>query len=299
MKKTIRLTESDLTRLVKRILSEVAEEPIATKDNKIFGTFLFPEGPFPPTSLHGLPITKDAVENIKNQIANYIKASGGVEAITRFRTDKSHPLPRFIKISVGTSHTGKDAMNADTVGPYRANYLKSIVKGALDKLGFKDDVIAQITTTNLDASYTPSELDRNNFDPTKIKPNARERFGYIEVQKLEVRGLNTSSIQDVQRGLNRAEGFFKSWIVDSTDYVSIAKNIYKLKTYSDIVDLSNAINAAGKYNSLADFLTQQLDRYPKTRANVVAWLDKISQDSKKSPDTVRDVNGTVSISMQR
>ena len=43
MKKVIKLTESELTALVKRVIKEVAEEPILDNKERIFGTFGFPK----------------------------------------------------------------------------------------------------------------------------------------------------------------------------------------------------------------------------------------------------------------
>jgi len=296
MKKTIKLTESELTALVKRILNEVAEEPIVDNSDRRFGTFGFPAGPKKATTLHGLPITDANVASLKQQMADFIKNSGTLATITKFRGNTKFPIPKFITIHVGTSSSGSGKDNAEAA-QFRINYLYQFVKSALDQHGVDDAMIQQIITTDTNAKYTPTNLDKNMFDAKKIKADPHEQFGYISVNALNTKGLGTGGIQNVQRGLNRGSSVVNTWAVDGVSEDIIVKNIQKLQTYSDIVDLSNSINAGGNWNSLEDFLNDQLFDDIYEMREIARHLQKLALASQKQKDTVRLVGGKISIGL--
>jgi len=298
MKKTIKLTESELTALVKRILNEVAEEPILDNKNRIFGTFGFPAGPKPAITLHGLPLTKANVEILKDQMADFINRSGTLTTLQKFRGNTNFPIPKFITIHVGTSSSGSGQANAEAA-QYRINYLYQFVKSALDGFGVDDAIIKQIITTNTNAKYTPTQLDKNFYDKNKTYADPYEQFGYISVNAVKTAGLDTGGIQNVQKGLNRGSSDVNNWVVDGVDEDIIVKNIEKLQTYSDIVDLSNSISAGGTWANLEDFINDQLFDDPQEMRMVAMHLGSLAVKSGKQRDTVRIIGGKLSVGFGR
>jgi hypothetical protein len=298
MKKVIKLTESELTALVKRVIKEVAEEPILDNKDRIFGTFGFPAGPKPATTLHGLPLTKANVESLKDDMALFINSSGTLTTLEKFRGNTNFPIPKFITIHVGTSSSGSGQANAEAA-QYRINYLYQFVKSALDRFGVDDAIIKQIITTNTNAKYTPTKLDKNFYDKNKIYADPHEQFGYISVNAVKTAGLDTSGIQNVQKGLNRGSSDVNNWVVDGVDEDIIVKNIEKLQTYSDIVDLSDSINAGGTWVGLEDFINDQLFDDPQEMRMVAKHLGSLAVKSGKQKDTVRIIGGKLSIGFGR
>jgi hypothetical protein len=296
MKKVIKLTESELTALVKRVIKEVAEEPIKT-GNKIFGTFGFAEGKLKPSTFNGAPVTNTDVSRLVNDLVVYLQNSGTLYTMKEFIKNPKFPLPKFIKLNVGTSHSGGGETNA-AVAQGRLNFLTGVVMKAFDSLGIDTSIAKSIVITNSDAKYQTSSLDKNFYDPKKVNPNASERYGWIEVAELNVKGLNTGGIQNVQRGLNSAKSIVNNIFVDGVDEEEIARNITKLQTFSDIEDLDAAIQAQGldgRHYNLETFLNDQLFDDPKEMGIVFKHLQKCALSSGKQADTVRIVSGKISI----
>ena len=298
MKKTIKLTESELTALVRRILNEVAEEPIIDKSERRFGTFGFPAGPRPAITLHGLPIKNSDVTRLKQEMAEFINDSGTLVTISKFRGNTDFPIPKFITIHVGTSSSGSGKANAEAA-QYRINYLYQFVKSALDILGVDDSIIQKIITTDTNAKYTPTKLDKNTFDKNKMIANPYEQFGYISVNALKTKGLDTDGIQNIQRGLNNASGWWNNPVFDTVDAEAVLSNIKRLQTYSDIKGLDNSINAGGNWDGIESFLNDQLDKYPLIMTQVVKHFKSLATASGKQIDTVRIVGGKISIGLGR
>lgn len=296
MKKVIRLTESELTALVKRVISEVAEEPVKT-GHKIFGVFGFAEGKSKPSSFNGMAVTNANVTKMVSDLADYLQTSGTLYTIKEFIKNPNFRLPKFITLNVGTSHTGSGETNA-AVAQGRMNFLTGIVMKAFDTYGIDASVAKSIVITNSDAEYQTTSLDKNFYDPKKVKPNASERFGWIEVAELNVRGLKTGGIQKVQRGLNNAKSIVNNIFVDGVDEEEIARNITKLQTFSDIEDLDAAIRAQGlddRHYNLESFLNDQLFDDPQEMRIVFKHLQRCALTSGKQADTVRIVGGKISI----
>jgi hypothetical protein len=300
MKKTIKLTESDLTALVKRILNEVAEEPIISDKDRIFGTFGFPAGPKPATTLHGLPLTKDNVASLKQQMANYIKSSGTLATLQKFRGNTNFPIPKFITIHVGTSSSGSGKANAEAA-QYRIDYLYQFVKSALDQLGVDDAIIKQIITTNTNAKYTPTSLDKNFFDKNKIKADPHEQFGYISVNAVKTAGLDTKGIQGIQGELNKASSMINNGLLDFVDEDKIVNSLLGLETFSDIKDLDDAIAAQrdSRFNGLESFINTQLFDDNDAIRTIASHFQRLAVKSNKQGDTVRLIGGKISIGLGR
>ena len=101
------------------------------------------------------------VEILKDEMADFINRSGTLTTLQKFRGNTNFPIPKFITIHVGTSSSGSGQANAEAA-QYRINYLYQFVKSALDGFGVDDAIIKQIITTNTNAKYTPTQLDKIN-----------------------------------------------------------------------------------------------------------------------------------------
>lgn len=285
MKKVIRLTESDLNKLIQKVLQEtVGEEPIISQTGHQFGKFIFHSGqtyPFGYIEVGGRKynVSKSEEPNWVKNIADFIKSSGTYDTIKRYYRDETYGIPKFIKIDVGTSVSGTKEKNAD-VAQKRYNFLVGLIAKALRTLAVGEDIIKQIAINCIESGYKPTGEDLNFSDQKRLKDKQEEMYAYIEIYPIKVKGLKTSGIQNVQKGLNNASSITASWIFDGVDEKTILQNIQQLGTASDITDLSNSINAGGKWHSLEEFLDDQLQNYPYTRGLVNAHLAKIRRDSE-------------------
>jgi hypothetical protein len=299
MKKTIKLTESDLTALVKKILNEVAEEPIIT-GNRIFGTFGFAEGKSVPSDFNGIPVTSTGVALLTREMAAYIKNSGTLNTLRQFNRNPNFPLPKFITLNVGTSHTGPGETNA-AVAQGRLNFLAGIVAKAFSMLGVDASVVKSIIVSNSNAKYQTSNIDRNFDDPSKKKPDSSERFGYISVSEVSTKGLDTKGIQGIQGELNKASSMINTGFLDLVDEDKIVDSLLGLETFSDIKDLDDAIAAQrdSRFNGLESFINTQLFDDNDAIRTIGSHFQRLAVKSNKQGDTVRLVGGKLSIGLGR
>ncbi len=287
MKKVIKLTESELTTLVKRVIKEVAEEPIMDHTEQIAAAMFFDEG-------KTIPSYGEAGQKFSNQLyAAYVdtlaqflsRDSETIKTIEKFYDNPTMKLPKFISVNVGTSHSGTGEKNA-AVAQGRLDFLMGIVMKALDKLGLDSSVAKSLVVTNSNAQYKPKKLNAI-YDPKKVQVNKFDRFGFIAVTPLKTKGLNTSGIQGVQKGLNFASSDINNIFVDGVNEVAVLQFIKRLETFSDIQDLSKSIDAGGKWNSLEEFLNDQLFDDPEEMRKIANHLKKLALNSQKQYDTVR------------
>lgn len=309
MKKVIRLTESELTKLIKRVISEtVGQEPVLDKNNKIFGTFFFGEGKIKPSSLNGLnggPITQADIDNIVRQMAGFIRDSGTLKTLQNFSSGKvgvykNAQIPKFITLAIGTSHTGSGEKNS-SVAQGRFNFLTGMVMKAFDLLGVDSAIAKSVVITRSDSSYRPSDLDKNFFDPKKISPEDVERYGAITITPLVTRGMDTKGIQGVQGRLNSASSIINTGFLDLVDEDAIVKSLLGLETFSDIKDLDDAIAAQRdrRFNNLESFINNQLFDDKEAMNKIARHFMYLAKTSGKQIDTVRMVGNKISIGLGR
>lgn len=173
--------------------------------------------------------------------------------IEKFLNNTSRPIPKFIKIEVGTDATGSEKNNVD-VAQARLNKAKSIVKKAFDdsKVGYYDTQIESWITSS--QNYQPSKLNKNVYDKTKVGDNPRERYIKIKFYGLSTMGLNVDQITSVEK---RANDAYVDLLELNIDEDEIARQICKLETYSDITDLNKRFQA-DEYGSLQGFLNSKM-----------------------------------------
>ena len=287
MKKVIKLTESELTTLVKRVIKEVAEEPIMDRAEVIATAMFFDEGKtFPSYGEAGQKFTKELYAASVDVLAQFLsKDSNTLRTIEKFYNNPTMKLPKFISVNVGTSHSGTGEKNA-AVAQGRIDFLMGIVMKAFDKLGLDSSVAKSLIVTNTNAQYKPKKLNQI-YDPKKVKPNSFDRFGFIAVTPLNTKGNTTAGIQQIQKGLNFASSDVNNIFVDGVNEVAVVQFIKRMGSFSDIEDLSKSINAGGKWISLEDFLNDQLFDDPTEMRLIANHLKKLAVASQKQADTVR------------
>jgi hypothetical protein len=271
MKKIVRLTESDLLNIVKRVIKEstMGEEPIS-RGLALRLPFLFGEGQtsFP----------SDVAKKAKEQIKNQLKKSNTLKVIQKFYKDPSITIPKIINVKVGTSSTGTNATNRE-VGQRRMNYLIKIIQESLTELGVQPDMAYSLISQQ-NTVYKPSSLDKNFFNNEVIPPKSYERAGVIEVLPLEIQGLNPNKMGELQGKLIDASSIINTWLVDNVDEDSIISGIKKLQTYSDITDLNKSLKNA-RMGDLETFLNNQLFDDYSYKQDIVSHLNFASENSEK------------------
>jgi len=155
MKKVIRLTESDLVRLVKRVLKEEGPEPIKTGEQLVNVVYYFPEGSVRqggaiPNYCEGEFMGKRDAYNPKDpmivkNIANALETSGILGVLEKYHKDEAFggSLPQFIYLNASTSSSGTGGVNAE-VGQARLNYVENVVTQAFSSLGVDLSVVKKI-----------------------------------------------------------------------------------------------------------------------------------------------------------
>ena len=217
-------------------------------------------------------IDETDVTTFENWLRPLVKNS--LPTIQKFYKDTTYPLPKFITIGAGT--TSKGSYNANQrVAQRRISEVTGIVTGLLEEMGINDEIIQKIITTNSDYTYKPTDLDANFYDRNKAKSQDTERFAYITVKQMTTKGLSTDQITGVEHELEYARGSN----IDP-DETSIAHQICKLKTYSDITDLNTRVGNLQNWvnGSITD------DWYGsdyKERNKIVGCLNTAANNSRK------------------
>ena len=240
MKKIIRLTESDLTRLIKRVVSEAvaAPEPVVGKSMTVKIYF----------SKEGEAVLADNTKTqIKNWLRPYIKMS--MPTIKQFYRGSEFKLPKFITVGASTTSGGDYEANSK-VAQSRLYAVVNVVRELFEEMGINKEMIQKFVTTNSNYTYQPTSVDANLFDRKSVKPMDKERFAYITVNELKTVGLGKTQIGDLEDALRIARGYN----VDP-DETGIALAICNLDTYSDIKDLNYELRDFG---GLQGFINQTI-----------------------------------------
>ena len=287
MAKIIRLTESDLFKIVqqtKRTLKEAVPEPEPVPTDKLdtcSASFFFGEGE--------TQFRPDTSKRAKDYIKKCISSS--IPTIKKFHNGSKFELPPLVTFYVGTSSTGDFKTNRQ-VAEKRMTYLTNLYLEVMTSFGIREDVAYKLLVQS-NKSYTPSKIDRDFYDPTKVDPKSAERTCSIVISPITTMGNSNDSIGKLSGSLIDASSTINNVLVDMVDEGNIVKGIQKLQTYSDIKDLSKALVNARKGN-LQDFLNSQLFDDQTEITQITNHLNKIAKRSGKS--TIASlVGGKISI----
>ena len=270
MKKVIRLTESDLARIVKRVIMEktMAPEPVVggSRTIKIYFT---KEG----DSI----LEPQTISEIKDWLRPYIKSS--MPTIKQFYKDRQFKLPKFITVGASTTSGGSYEANSK-VAQGRLYAVLNVVRELFEEMGINQEMTQRFVTTNTNYNYKPTSVDANLFDRKSVKPMDKERFAYITVNELNTVGLGKTQIGNLEDRMLIARGYNIN-----PDEEGIAKAICKLQTYSDITDLDYELRSSG---GLQGFINQTItdgftsyDSDTQERTQIKFCLNRASRTSGK------------------
>ena len=239
-------------------------------------------------------------KNVVNEVAeepvlDLTNQSHTISTLRKFRNSPNFRIPPFIEIHVGTSHSGSGETNA-SLAQGRYNFMTGVVMAAFKKIGVDASVAKSVIINKTDNTYAPSGLDRNFYDPKLVKTNPSERMAWIIIRALDTQGNTTKEIQGIQKGLNQASSVINNIFVDGVDETKVIRYLQRLKTFSDIEDLNDAINAGGKFDSLEGFLNDQLFDDPKQMEAAKIILQRCAMNSGKQKNTVRTFTDSTGMS---
>jgi len=305
MKKIVKLNESDLLKIVNKVIKEkknvinedaVGKEPILRGPIGT-GTFYFDKGATVPNMWNGQKVTEAIRKNLVQAVSECIDFN--FKAIEKFFDDDVNKLPVFIKINVGTDATGSDAENA-SVGQGRINYFTKLIEDAFIKGGYRADMAKRFVVGNSKSDYQPAKVNRNLKDPTKVPEDAKLRFARVTLFQVEVMGLDTKDVQNVQGELNSASSIINMGFLNLVDQDRIETALRGIETYSDIIDLNDAIAAQrdSRFRSLEGFLNNQLSDDIDVLHSIADSLDQACRRSGLQRGTVRVVGDKISINLR-
>lgn len=269
---------------VKTLVSEAAPEPepVPTDEkDTCSASFFFNEGE--------TQFNSEISSQVKQFMKDCIKDS--IPTIQKFHNSGKFDLPPVVTFYVGTSSTGNFRTNKQ-VAEKRMDYLTNLYLDVMGSFGIREDVAYKLLVQS-NKSYTPSKIDRDFYDPAKVKPNAAERICSIVISPITTMGRSNDTIGKLTGSLIDASSIINTWLVDNVDEENIVKGIKKLQTYSDIVDLNKAMVNA-RMGSLKSFLNDQLFDDPTEKQTIVNHLNDCAKRSGKGP-IAQVTDGKISI----
>jgi len=249
------------------ILNEMEPEPVHTNNN-VIGSFAFDEGEY---SMD--PKTR---KRLIDEIVTYLLPMK--DTIQKFLNSK-YKLPTMFEINVGTSHTGTPEQNAN-VARQRTQLLTDIMRDAFKKLTVSADKVEQILAMQV-SDYQPSKFDFNIFDPKKVKPNDKERFGTIRITPIETRGLDPRGValssRDVQSPNKRISVKRSKDFIDTIlDYIGLGEDKYD--TYV-VPDEDKIIFGIKRLQTFSDLEQVNQEIYNAKRIDLATYLNRKKLDS--------------------
>ena len=233
---------------------------------------------------------------LSNKVKEFIKEciKSSIPTIQKFHNSEKFDLPQLVTFYVGTSSTGDFGTNK-RVAEKRMSYLTNLYLQSMSELGIREDVAYKLLVQS-NKSYTPSKIDRDFYDPAKVKPDSAERICSIVIEPITTKGLTDTQIGNISGKLIDASSIVNNWLVDNVDEQDILAGILKLQTYSDIKDLNRAMVDA-RMGSLQNFLNDQLFDDSAEKYKIVNHLNMIAKRSGK-PTIVSTVGGNMTIILE-
>ena len=259
-----------------------APEPVSTDETDgCFAGIFFNEG------------ETQTTPEISNQLKEFIKGciKSSISTIQKFHKDSKFNLPPVVTFYVGTSSTGDFKTNKE-VAEKRMSYLTNLYLDVMSSFGIRDDVAYKLLLQS-NKSYTPSKIDRDFYDPKKVKPLASERLCSVVINPITTMGNTNDGIGKISGNLIDASSIINTWLVDNVDEAAIVSGINKLQTYSDITDLNKALINA-RMGTLKSFLNDQLSDDSTEKQTIVNHLNNCAKRSGKSA-IAQLTNGIISI----
>lgn len=282
-KKIIRLTESELVSLIKRTINEAHPEPVI-KDERVY-SINFPEGQFRiPTQTREeiVRMIQDDLEDSLPTLEYFVSGMG---------KQYGQPIPKFIKLSVGTSSTGTQEVNA-RLSQNRLNELKGIVKQALQTSStFQGKKLSPETIERfiqVVTDYRPTSVDRDFYDYKTSKPEDEERDAYITIDILETKGLSSTDIDSASDTMRSGRGWYFMGMGD-LDPKKIVDALRRVETYTDITDMERELrNEGGLENFLNSELSKGGDEMYWKKAAVSALNKAANTSGRNNVATIRN-----------
>jgi len=243
MGKIIRLTESDLLKIVKKVIKESAlsPEPMLTGADCV-------------AAVHFSENEVTVSPSSKGEITEFIKTclTTSLQTILRFQPDNQRftgsyfPIPTIIELYAGTSSTGSDEVNAKK-GQGRLIALENIAKQALRDLKLSETTILRVLTTNTTKTYRPSEIDRH-INRKTTRPDPNERICYIKVNEVTTRGLSKQKVGTENFINNTIQDGLTPFGSDTKERIEIVNH---LNTISNNFGMGNIANIINKYGIIS------------------------------------------------
>lgn len=216
-------------------------------------------------------LSNNMVEDIVGFLTPLLQSS--IKVIEKYYRGEDFKLPKFITIGTSTTSGGNYKANK-VVAQKRIDVVVDIVESLMKNIGYNDEMIQSLLTTNTDYNYTPTSLDTVIYDRKRVKPKDDERFLYLKINGLDEKGLDEKGIDNIEDLLKRARG-----INFNPDEKGIADAICSLETYSDIKDLDNELRSFG---GLEAFINQ----------TITAGITTYGDDTKERNQIVKCLNDT-------